>query len=356
MYRHSFPRPDDIDDVDENEDDEAGEGEGQHDVITEDSPTIPVPRSTEIGARAATSSSQDLETVGAGAPEESLSSSPQKSSRHQRQQSSASKSDSFRTAGESIGGVDGPSDRTLLSQTRPHGSPSGVLESARTRESGSARGQDEDQARSGSVVSESAATAGTCNSKASLLPHDRGTTVGGSHPVSEDPGPPSESAQPQHNTAEPAQPPQAGTDPQGTLFQPAKSQPAAAGLVRFNLPGEVVDHDRHAGAQLAQLSRRRALRPVRHGRKQDGEIAKMEKMLVKIESTRQDLPDEYDENESMNVETATVKKWQEYIIICRETVDPEADFVLQFYKTRVRNFSRSLRSCSRRIRRDWSYV
>ena len=333
MYSHSFPQPDDMDDVDEHEDDE---GERRDDVITDASPAIPVPRSTEVGAGAATSRSQDPDSVDAGTSGRSQSTSPQKSSRHQRQQSSASKSDSFWTAGESISGVDGPSDRIPPSQRRPRGSPSSNLGRVETRESGSTQDQDEGQARSGSVISESAATTGTCNSKAFLLPHDRETAVGGSHAVSEDNGPPSKSAQPQHNTAGPARPPQAGTDTQGTLFQPPKSQPAVAGLVRFNLPGEVADHDGHADAQLAQLSRRRFRRRARRSRKQDGEIAKMEKMLVKIESTRQDLPEEYDENESMNVETAAVRKWQEYIIICRETVDAEADFILQLYKTRVR--------------------
>ncbi len=61
-------------------------------------------------------------------------------------------------------------------------------------------------------------------------------------------------------------------------------------------------------------------------------------MLVKVESSIQDLPDEYDENESMSIDTHMVKKWQEYVAVCREFDNPDADFILQLYRTRVSFF------------------
>lgn len=69
----------------------------------------------------------------------------------------------------------------------------------------------------------------------------------------------------------------------------------------------------------------------------DGAIIKMEKMLVRIDATNMvKIPDEYDENSSQGVVSATRKKWREYMIVVRQNkTNDVSDFILQAYKTRV---------------------
>jgi hypothetical protein len=71
----------------------------------------------------------------------------------------------------------------------------------------------------------------------------------------------------------------------------------------------------------------------------DGQILKMEKMLVRIDSTPEvKLPDDYDENGSQGIVSKTQQKWREYMVVCRQCQKDEndsADFVLQIYKSRV---------------------
>lgn len=68
---------------------------------------------------------------------------------------------------------------------------------------------------------------------------------------------------------------------------------------------------------------------------QEGAIVKMEKMLVRIDTTLQPLPNDFDENDGMRTETRTMEKWQEFMIVARRSYKDEADFRLQVYKTRV---------------------
>jgi hypothetical protein len=71
----------------------------------------------------------------------------------------------------------------------------------------------------------------------------------------------------------------------------------------------------------------------------DGEILRMEKMLVRVDDTKEkvtDIPKDYDENTSQTVDTQTTERFREYVVVCRKTDKVEnAKFVLQIYKTRV---------------------
>jgi hypothetical protein len=123
----------------------------------------------------------------------------------------------------------------------------------------------------------------------------------------------------------------------------AKKVRTSGGLVRFNIPGEdgVGHKDKDMKLRLAELSRRRSLRRDRR-KVRDGEIIKMEKMLVRVESTLYQVPDGYDENESMKITTRTVEKWREFVVVCRERESEEASLSLQFYKSRVSTHADSL--------------
>lgn len=111
------------------------------------------------------------------------------------------------------------------------------------------------------------------------------------------------------------------------------------GLVRFNTAVDLRERDKQMQLKLADLSRGRAFRHVgRHyprARKKEGEIIKMENMLVRVETTMKQVPNEYDENESMKIETRTTEKWREYVVVCRETGEEESPFALLLYKSRV---------------------
>lgn len=109
------------------------------------------------------------------------------------------------------------------------------------------------------------------------------------------------------------------------------------GLVRFNTAVDLRERDKLMQLKLADLSRGRDFRHGgrRYGRKKEGEIIKMENMLVRVETTMKKVPNDYDENESMKIETRTTEKWREYVVVCRETGEEESPFALRLYKSRV---------------------
>lgn len=110
----------------------------------------------------------------------------------------------------------------------------------------------------------------------------------------------------------------------------------ASGMVRFNVPAEVGQSRGSNNATLSQVSRRRSWKQFRQGQAHPGEIVKTEKMLVRIDTAGQQLPDEYDENDSFKTESRTLEKWREYVVVCRESrQEDESDFLIQLYKSRV---------------------
>jgi hypothetical protein len=109
-----------------------------------------------------------------------------------------------------------------------------------------------------------------------------------------------------------------------------------SGHVNFDF----ADESRRADfkARVNQLDFKRPLRRVLRRRTElEGRIVKMERMLVRIDITKQQkLPDDYDENSSEGVITQTLEKWREFMVVCRQASKAEgSDFVLQIYKTRV---------------------
>ena len=119
----------------------------------------------------------------------------------------------------------------------------------------------------------------------------------------------------------------------GTL-PPKKS--TGSGLVRFNLPDdEATEEEEIKKTKLFHAARRRSWRR-RTGQTTPGEVVKAERMLVRIDLTQQELEADYDENQSIRIETRTLENWEEFVVVCRESVEEdEVDYQLQFYKTRV---------------------
>ncbi|KAK4999729.1 hypothetical protein LTR66_001273 [Elasticomyces elasticus] len=112
----------------------------------------------------------------------------------------------------------------------------------------------------------------------------------------------------------------------------------SGGLVRFNVPeSQSQKTELQMRARLVQAGRKRLPRAFARSKLKEGEIVKMEKMLVRVDVTtgNKQPSDEYDENESQKIETRTLEKWREFMAVCREKTEDDATFTLQMYKTRV---------------------
>ncbi|KAF2136103.1 uncharacterized protein K452DRAFT_280496 [Aplosporella prunicola CBS 121167] len=105
--------------------------------------------------------------------------------------------------------------------------------------------------------------------------------------------------------------------------------------VTFAVPEEPKRSQLQAKARLTQMSLRRAGSRTKTRKPQEGQIIKMEKMLVRVESTMADLGDDFDENVARGIDARTTEKWREYMVVCRDSTEDDAQFVLQMYKTRV---------------------
>ncbi|KAI4732152.1 hypothetical protein E4T49_00152 [Aureobasidium sp. EXF-10728] len=117
------------------------------------------------------------------------------------------------------------------------------------------------------------------------------------------------------------------------------SELRSPGLVRFNIPeNPVLKQEMQVRAKMAQGVRKsRISRAFTRGKLKDGEIVKVEKMLVRLDITigSEQPNEEYDEKDSQRVETRITEKWREFMVVCRESHEDGAVLCLQMYKTRV---------------------
>ncbi|KAJ5793527.1 hypothetical protein N7457_000126 [Penicillium paradoxum] len=107
-------------------------------------------------------------------------------------------------------------------------------------------------------------------------------------------------------------------------------------MAKFNLDDNIRHKQQKVRSRIAKTQDTiSANRP--HRRKvQDGEIVKAEKMLVCMEESVQDtLPPDYSENDSLRMETRTVDKWREFLVVCRKSSAEHTPFSIQMYRTRV---------------------
>ena len=181
-------------------------------------------------------------------------------------------------------------------------------------------------------------------STTSLLPHDQKPQLRFSPPPNTRGA---EQDQPDEDTEELGDDAEVATHTQTENNEnPTASKPALAensqkrspnpGLVRFDLPEDnIPDDEEQKRSRLFHAARRRSWRR-RSGQSKPGEIVKAEKMLVRVDWTQQDLDPNYDENQSMKVETREMENWEEFVVVCREGEDSEMDgYSLQLCKTRV---------------------
>ena len=123
---------------------------------------------------------------------------------------------------------------------------------------------------------------------------------------------------------------------------PIDSQDAAPQLgrantgVRFMVSEQVANRQHRISKRVDSARGKVANKIYRRNTMREGTIVKMEKMLVRIDITSQQVPPEFDENESLKLETRALEKWREFMVVARKSKKQDADdFRLQFYKTRV---------------------
>lgn len=125
--------------------------------------------------------------------------------------------------------------------------------------------------------------------------------------------------------------------PHDSTHEDITNQPQATshGMVKFNMSDKPPRDEASTLAKVRQKGRRRSWRRIRQGSSHPGEIMKVEKMLVRVDSTMQELPSDYNENDSLKTSSRIVEKWREFVVVCRESTTEDADFSIQMYKTRV---------------------
>ena len=107
------------------------------------------------------------------------------------------------------------------------------------------------------------------------------------------------------------------------------------GLVRFNLPDELLQDELQVKARIGKSPRRGLRKQLRRDKLSPGEIVKMEKMLIRVDYTIHELPVDYDENDSLKSDSRLIEKWREFVVVCRKSLIEKNEFALQLYKSRV---------------------
>lgn len=114
-----------------------------------------------------------------------------------------------------------------------------------------------------------------------------------------------------------------------------EAEPVSTGLVRFHIPDELAHKGHKAKGKVFQAKSRASLQVSRRTKAEPGQLLKAERMLVRIDSTKHELPDNYSENDSLKAETTTIEKWREFIVTCRRSGSEEGEYVIQMSTTRV---------------------
>jgi hypothetical protein len=106
--------------------------------------------------------------------------------------------------------------------------------------------------------------------------------------------------------------------------------------VRFKVTEGVQKGQHRMVNKAIRAQDRVANKRLRRNTLREGTIVKMERMLVRVEMTLQPVPEDFDENESIKIETRLLEKWREFMVVARKSKKQDVDdFRLQIYKTRV---------------------
>lgn len=108
-----------------------------------------------------------------------------------------------------------------------------------------------------------------------------------------------------------------------------------AKIARFNLEDNVLNQQQRMRSRIERTQDKVSANRPHWNKESEGEMVRAQKMLVRVEETLQELPSDYSENVSLRTETREIKKWREYVVVCRKALEDNAPFTLKMYKTRV---------------------
>lgn len=108
-----------------------------------------------------------------------------------------------------------------------------------------------------------------------------------------------------------------------------------AKIARFNLDDNVLNQQQRIRSRIERTQDKVSANRTHWSKESEGEMVRAQKMLVRVEDTSQELPSDYSENVSLRTETREIKKWREYVVVCRKALEDNAPFTLKMYKTRV---------------------
>jgi len=125
-------------------------------------------------------------------------------------------------------------------------------------------------------------------------------------------------------------------DEDGTGGDPQIQRRLTRKVAKLNLDDNIKHKQQRLRTRIAKTQGTISANRPRRRKVQDGEIVKAEKMLVCVEETEQStLPADYSENDSLRMETRTVDKWREFLVVCRKSSAEHTPFAIQMYRTRV---------------------
>lgn len=122
------------------------------------------------------------------------------------------------------------------------------------------------------------------------------------------------------------------------FFSPISNRAAKAAnkAAKYNIDDNFRDRRRRVHARVSRTKHGISANRPHRRKMQVGEVIKAERMLVRVEETMQkNLPEDYNEHDSLRMETRLVDRWREFLVVCRKNGDEHAPFSLQMYKTRV---------------------
>lgn len=106
-------------------------------------------------------------------------------------------------------------------------------------------------------------------------------------------------------------------------------------LARFNVEDNVHDRQQRIRSRVERTQDRISAARARWSKAQEGELVRAQKMLVRVEESRESLPSDYSENASMKIPTREIAKWRQYVVACRKGPEANTPYVLKLYNTRV---------------------
>lgn len=310
MFGQSFPQPDDADEdtiAAEDEDDNENDGTFPEELEPVNTAELPIPQILGIEDPNNPPQAKSLPVPA----EQNLSEDNPDRGRltSDRPTSSSPGQETFVTAHEDVG-----SPRDHGSPTEGFQGPSNTIDQRLSTSVATPSGRDPSPAMGDH--------AGTASSTASLINH--GTLEQGTKMSKK-----SQRSLQEHDPAPIAD------------DRPGTSHRASAMGIRFaqrvgdqggKVGGKVMGKVSSAGHRASGMQHRMQ---ARRNTLQEGAVVKVEKMLVRIDTTIQEVSPEFDENDGQKIETQLVEKWREYMVVVRQNHHDDADFRLQFYKSRV---------------------